>query len=69
MIKITDNIYCITTHCDGRKFNSYLICGEKNALVDSCPEEYSDKPIARVKEKVNSLDVLYAYRPYARRSG
>jgi len=59
MIKITDNIYCITTHCYGRKFNSYLICGEKNALVDSCPEEYSDKLIEKVKEKVGSLDYVF----------
>ncbi len=58
MIKITDNIYCITTVYNGRKFNSYLICGEKNALVDSCPEECSDRLMSKVREKVQSLDYV-----------
>ncbi len=58
MIKITDKIYCITTEYDGRKFNSYLICGEKTALVDSCPEDCADELIEKVKEKAPSLDYV-----------
>ena len=58
MVKITDNIYCITTVYGGRKFNSYLVIGEKTALVDSCPEEYGDRLIAKVSEKVSRLDYV-----------
>lgn len=58
MVKITDNIYCITTVYNGRKLNSYLICGEKTALVDSCPEECADRLIAKIKARVSKLDYV-----------
>lgn len=58
MVKITDKIYCITTRYKGRKLNSYLICGEKTALIDLCPEEYADELLEKVKDKTDKIDYL-----------
>lgn len=59
MVKITDKIYCITTWYNDRKLNSYLICGEKTALIDLCPEECGDELLEKVKEKTSHIDYLF----------